>query len=63
MTKHIMGARNSFMSNKMRFTHYFGQYQIAQCKQEADYEPANILLERIKIEKKNGKQNRNFQKQ
>jgi hypothetical protein len=52
MTKHIMGARNSFMSNKMRFTHYFGQYQIAQCKQEADYEPANILLERIKIEKK-----------
>jgi len=40
------------MSNKMRFTHYFGLYQIAQCKQEADYEPASVVLERIKKEKK-----------
>ncbi|NLZ46184.1 MAG: hypothetical protein GX896_05780 [Clostridiales bacterium] len=29
--------------------------EIAQCKQEADYEPANVLLERIRKENKHGK--------
>lgn len=34
--------------------------EIAQCKQEADYEPASVLLERIRKENKHGKQNRNI---
>lgn len=29
--------------------------EIAKCKQEADYEPASVLLERLRKEKKNGK--------
>lgn len=29
--------------------------EVTACKQEADYEPASVLLERIKKEKKNGK--------
>lgn len=31
--------------------------EIAKCKQEADYEPASVLLEHIKKEKKHGKPN------
>ena len=31
--------------------------EIARCKQEADYEPASVLLERIRKEKRHGKSN------